>query len=345
MLVAFGETDTSGSSTKAFNLLRKTLSGGQRQKATLGWRSSQRSSAARMVTWHPDVGFWSLLDRNETDNRFWCCYGVENPSNVRRLDIAVEVNPPHQGTSLKFGGAFARDDQGRTHLCHTGKIGGGRPDIGKSAFFEHYRGKLSKMSYAGGVAAVVDLGPVDSIRLPQRLSRFVREVLRVKDAARATESPRASPGAAQRGNDKHPAMFRPEFSGKRRAYTRGGTTEATADHGLVVDALVAAVEQLELTPHNDQQRDLLVTDYTNDRETLFEVKTDVSTTSIYTAVGQLLLNGRAVRDDTRLVLVVPDTPTDQTRDALCAISIDVLEYAWRRGIPEVSPGEIRRLIG
>ena len=120
----------------------------------------------------------------------------------------------------------------------------------------------------------------------------------------------------------------------RRPHAR--KPEAEADHGLVVDALVTAVERLDLAPHNDQQRDLFVTDHRNGREILFEVKTDVRTTSIYTAVGQLLLNGRARRHETRLVLVVPAPPTAKTRDALGAIGIYVLEYTWRRGKPEVS---------
>ena len=342
MLVAFGDTDSSTESKEAFDRLHKTLSGGQRRDATIGGLGF---SKATTVNWHPDVGLWSFLDRNETKNQFWCCYGIEDPTKGRSLNIAVEVNPPRQGTSLNYGGAFARDDQGRTHLCHTGKIGGGRQGIGKKTFLKHYRGDLCEMSYAGGVAGVVDLGPVDSKHLPQRLSRFAREVLRVKDAARATESPCISSEAGQQENDKDMPAFRPEFSGRRRVYARGGTTEALADHGLVVDALVRAVEKLELTPHNNQQRDLFVTDHSQGREILFEVKTDISTTSIYTAVGQLLLNGRAIRGDTRLVLVVPDTPTDRFRDALHTIGVDVLEYTWCGRIPEVKLEEIRRLIG
>ncbi|MYF30226.1 MAG: hypothetical protein F4169_15480 [Gammaproteobacteria bacterium] len=341
MLVAFGDTDTARSSREAFELLRTTLADGQRRKATIGGRGF---STARMVIWHPDVGLWSLLDRNETPNRFWCCYGIEDPGNVRNLDIAVEVNPPLQGTDLRLGGAFARDARGRIHLCHTGKIGGGRRGISKTAFFEHYRGKLTEMSHARGLANVVDLGPVDSTRLPARLARFAKEVLRVKAAAHAAQTPHISSGAKQRDNRNKPSVFTPEFSGSRRAYARSGTTEAEADHGLVVDALVTAVERLHLVPNNDEQRALFVAPHRDGGEILFEVKTDVRTTSIYTAVGQLLLNGRAHQRETQLVLVVPAPPTAQTRDALGAIGIHVLEYGWQRGKPEISTPELRRLI-
>lgn len=341
MLVAFGETDTPRASLEAFELLRKTLAVGKLRKATFGGRSF---STTRMVRWHPDVGLWSYLDRYQTDNRFWCCYGIEEPGNDSSLDIAVEVNPPYQGTSLLFGGAFARDARGRIHLCHTGKIGGGRRGISKKPFFEHYRGNLTEMSHDRGLANVVDLGPVDSTRLPKRLARFAKEVLRVKAATQATQTPHISSGAKQRDNSNKRSAFTPEFSGLRRAYDRSGTTEAQADHGLVVDALFTAVERLDLVPNNDQQRDLFVTNHRTGGEILFEVKTDVDRRSIYTAVGQLFLNGRAHQRETQLVLVVPASPTTQTRDALDEIGIHVLEYGWKRGKPKISTPGLRNLI-
>ena len=69
------------------------------------------------------------------------------------------------------------------------------------------------------------------------------------------------------------------------------TKTGKADHGLVVDALEAAVKHAGQRGYNDGARDLFVLDERKRMSVLFEVKTDVTTTSIYTAVGQLLLNG------------------------------------------------------
>lgn len=32
------------------------------------------------VYWHDALDFWWLLNRTVAGNRWWCCYGTENPS-------------------------------------------------------------------------------------------------------------------------------------------------------------------------------------------------------------------------------------------------------------------------
>ncbi len=78
-----------------------------------------------------------------------------------------------------------------------------------------------------------------------------------------------------------PGKFTPEFSGQKRGYSLAGTIDATADHGFVVDELMKAVKAAGHEPFNDQQRDLFVAGPNGRMATLFEVKTDASTTNIY----------------------------------------------------------------
>ena len=66
---------------------------------------------------------------------------------------------------------------------------------------------------------------------------------------------------------------------------------------------------------------------------MFEVKTAVDSTSIYTAVGQLMLNSAAESAAPRRVLVVPDRPKRRTGAALEALGIEVVTYRWRRDKP------------
>ncbi len=164
----------------AFEALRAALlDNGQQLQHRVGFRGK---SDIETITWHSSVHMWSLLKLNKGSKRFWCGFGVQNPKDIESLDIAVEVNPRLKGTDLRVGGAFTKDARGVVHLCHNGKIGGGKPGVGKTAFFDHYRGEIMDMSYKGGLVDVVDLGPIDSHRLPERIAWFAREVARIKRA-------------------------------------------------------------------------------------------------------------------------------------------------------------------
>lgn len=338
MLVAFGKDDDS---REAFDVLRTTLSKGDIQVTrTVGYRDG---NVEREVTWHAKAGIWSLLDDESLENRFWCCFGVQDPQDAKSLDIAVEINPRLEGTDLLVAGAFARDIHGTVHLCHNGKIGGGRQGIGKSAFLYHYRGRWTEMAYGDKIVEVVDLGPINSRNLPGRLGRFAQEISRVKEEIAAktgkmdtkllpSEPANGSPG------------FVPEFSGVRRPYSLTGVIEANADHGKVVDVLAESVENLGYGACNDRARDLFILDERKSVAVLFEVKTDVARQSIYAAVGQLLLNGGVTTHAPRMILVVPGRPEPKTREALGSIGIEVLAYEWQRHEPLISKSELRSLI-
>lgn len=342
MIVAFGKDENS---REAFDVLRNTLEGGTKINRTVGYHGGKDE---RKVTWHARAGIWSLLDDRELENRFWCCFGVQNPKEVKSLDIAVEINPRLEGTDLRVAGAFARDVRGMVHLCHNGKIGGGRQGIGKSAFFCHYRGELTEMAYGARVVEVVDLGPISSRELPGRIARFAQEIARVKaivtdKIVAKTDSMDTGPPPSGLANGS--PGFVPEFSGTRRPYSRTGVIEANADHGKVVDVLAESVEQLGYVACNDRARDLFALDERKLVAVLFEVKTDVTRQSIYAAVGQLLLNGGVANHAPRMILVVPGRPNPKTRAVLGSIGIDVLAYTWRNHEPVISNSELRSLIG
>ena len=167
---------------------------------------------------------------------------------------------------------------------------------------------------------VVNLGQVKSPKLPSRVACLVREVKRIKNV------PAASPIS-----DK----FTPEFSGQKRGYSLAGPIEVIADHGFVLDELMKAVKTAGHEPFNDQQRDLFVTGANGRMATLFEIKTDVSTTNIYQAVGQLMLNGYSQQPEVEKVLVIPQKPSEKTEQALHKLDIKVLTYDWKENKPVI----------
>jgi hypothetical protein len=81
--------------------------------------------------------------------------------------------------------------------------------------------------------------------------------------------------------------FSSEFSGKRKG-TERNYSDAVVIHGLVVDALKIFVEDsFEFTTVFNTQKVDLAIELEGKVTTLFEVKTNTDTQSIYTAVGQL----------------------------------------------------------
>lgn len=222
-----------------------------------------------------------------------------------------------------MGGAFIRDEEGGLSIGHSGKIGGGRKGIGQTAFLSLCRCAEAPVLFADGQTNdMLIVGAVGSAKFRAEIGYFVTEVQRIKKLLVTSD---AAASAADRG-------FKPEFSGKRKAYQHEGAIESVATHGLVVGKLAAVLESHGLVPHSDRSRDLYLSQ-AGTATHLFEVKTDLSTTSVYTAVGQLMLHGAEDGMGLRRILVVPGSPTKKLASQLSTLKITVLEYSWEGSKP------------
>ena len=152
----------------------------------------------------------------------------------------------------------------------------------------------------------------------EEIARFVHEVAQFKAAA-ASGKPVVCRERLRR-------IFTPEFEGHRRGYTPAGGIEARCDHGTVVRRLYEALTDAGHKAVNDR-RDLYIL-AGDDVTDLFEVKTDLSTTSLYQGVGQLMLHGAALDPLPQRILVIPGQPNNETRQALARLEIAVLVYEW-----------------
>ena len=111
MLLAFGIDDDA---REAFDALGATLAkNGTAFGARVGYRGGFVDT---QVTWHRSVGMWSLLDSKQADRRFWCCFGVDDPRKATALDIAVEINPRHQGNGSDRRRRVRKGREGRRSL-------------------------------------------------------------------------------------------------------------------------------------------------------------------------------------------------------------------------------------
>ncbi len=277
------------------------------------------------IYWHDRLGFWCLFDPEYVETRYWCCFGTVDPEDEPMLSITVEINSPYEGVNRRIGGVFVRDEEGRVYVAHSGKVGGGRPRIGKKAFWEFYGDEQSEAVEwpDGQESQVIVIGHIDGEHLPSHVARFVYEVERFKAAA--------TRGEAAPRRERLRRIFTPEFEGTRRGYTPSGEIEARCDHGAVVNGLHEALKEAGHEAVNDRRDLYIVADGTVTH--LFEVKVDLSTTSLYQGVGQLMLHG-AARDSTpRRILVLPGRPARATRRALDGLGIAVLVFEWEEGRP------------
>lgn len=296
--------------------------GGQPSTREIGY---QAGYVEHRIYWHARLGFWCLFDADYAETRYWCCFGTVDPEDQTMLSITVEINSPYKGVNRRIGGVFVRDEEGRVYVAHSGKVGGGRPGIGKEAFWEFYGGEqVETVEWPDGKESkVIVLGRVDGERLPAHVARFVQDVARFKAGATS--------GTTATRRERLRRIFTPEFEGPRRGYEPSGEIEARCDHGIVVNRLHEALTNAGHNAVNDR-RDLYILD--GDEVThLFEVKTDLSTTSLYQGVGQLMLHGAALAKAPRRILVVPGQPNAATRQAVDRLGIAVLAFDWEEGQP------------
>lgn len=157
----------------------------------------------------------------------------------------------------------------------------------------------------------------------------IRELFEGKASKGAPRTLDGNPPVARTRRASAPApkaVYRPEFSGTKTYVPPKSAVEADCRHGLVVDALATELSARNVGYGNDQFRDLYIVGDDRPLKVLFEVKTDLRTGSIYSAVGQLMLHGAAQDRPPILVAVLPGKPDQRTAQALERLAIRVLPY-------------------
>ena len=145
----------------------------------------QGGSAKADAYWHGPLGIWGSINdaplggANGKD-RFWNAFGTEDPGQEGSLSVVCEINPSHEGASLRVGGLFARGDDGKTYLLHTGRIGSGRTGVAQKLFWEHWPYRKTSVACGKSVADCAVVAELESPQAMFEIARFVKEVQRIK---------------------------------------------------------------------------------------------------------------------------------------------------------------------
>ncbi|MCC5878217.1 MAG: hypothetical protein JJU11_18520 [Candidatus Sumerlaeia bacterium] len=127
--------------------------------------------------------------------------------------------------------------------------------------------------------------------------------------------------------------FSPERSDPTTATRVASTVEVRQDHGVVTNALEELLRlSVEITG-NDKRQDLIIVEDGKVR-VLFELKSNATTQSIYTCIGQLMYYG-ALQDEPPLrVAVLPEDVSAEARVILGRLGIRLVTFRLADDRPE-----------
>jgi hypothetical protein len=273
-----------------------------------------------------DVNYSEVLNIwwtfQKISDKYWNSYGVGMPSKKGNNSITCEINYPLDGIYTQLAGGLAKNEDGEVILIHSGRIGGGRKGIGKTLFKDNYIGEIVEISIKNRIHEYVPVGSLNSIRFANQVALFVKEIARIKELIK-TKPPAVPTDTAEK---KIKTTFNDEFWGKK-SITKIHSGVAICDHGLIVNSFKEFLQQKGLPVANDRQRDLYVIKK-GEIDTVYEFKTDINRQSVYSAIGQLMLNNVLLKPKPNYVLSLPIGLSDDIKEIIRSLDIELLEYKW-----------------
>lgn len=275
-----------------------------------------------------DIGYpgGTLLGaRVSTDNRHWYWASDQKDSqNPRRLnwfglvgrrtgiEITVEMNTTYVGRNNFVGGFFGRNmHTGEVYLFHSARVGGGTKGVKKEAFLAWARHDLVNVyDQTGSSREGVLVMPVRGTSAAQTGMRYVDSVA---DFKRAVREGRINTEEFREREQQYRDYYK-EGRGRRRSKGRTAALDYVSRHGEVVDALEAWRRADGLAHGERIVKNVLIDLGVQTRGVLtevYEVKTSIDRSDVYTAIGQLTVH--AGRGTCKRVFVLPDDgqlPTD-----------------------------------
>lgn len=285
------------------------------------WVGYPSGSFEDTVRYSTDLDIW--ISKVEHGNKYWNGFGVGRPIEGKNNSLNGEINFPYEGIYRRTAGAFAVEHNGTILVLHRGKIGGGKPGIGKNYFLDNYRGDFVTAIDGDRETTFCLVGELGSTHFPKQVSNFINEIYRVKNLEKGETHADFSDLTNFNYTDEH---FGKSVTERSESVTRERT------HGIVVNALAKELQLRKLKIGNDRNRDLFI-HKAGHISALFEVKTNSSTQSLYSAVGQLLIYSIPIKDTVKLIAVLPDKLSKSVTKRFRTLGIDILYFQWDNDKP------------
>jgi hypothetical protein len=273
------------------------------------------------VRYSSDLDIW--ISVQELDTRFWNGFGLGRPVEGSNNSLAGEINFPYEDINRKIAGAFGVEDNGNILVLHRGRIGGGKKGIGKTYFTDNFRGDFITAIDGDRETEFCLVGELNSKHFPRQVANFINEIYRVKNLDDGE--------TAADFSDLSDFVYTDEHSGQS-VTERNDPVIRERTHGIVVNALAQELRDRNIKIGNDRNRDLFIHNR-GQIITLFEIKTNSSTQSLYSAVGQLLLYSIPIGSEVKLIAVLPDKLSKSVSRKFHSLGIDILYYEWNNDEP------------
>lgn len=211
----------------------------------------QGGSFPVMASYVQRLDLWYAPRREH--NRWWNGFGLGEPVGTSPMSIVAEVNPTFDG-SRRAAGAFLRDGKGQVWLAHSGRIGGGKKGVGRTAFLDAFSGTVQEVE---GHDYVI-IGRIDARNFPDRLVAFVRAVQAFKaDSGRSIASATARAAVLRAGQVDNQDALKVVIA--RERIRREQIWRALRKAGGPVGVAPSLVKQLGIRGQHGVFRDLIVT--------------------------------------------------------------------------------------
>ena len=278
---------------------------------------------------HTDGTHWyhSRDQRDEGNPRRLNWFGLYTAS--ANLQISVEINVPFVGRNDQIAGFFLQEPRsGEMFLAHSGRVGGGTAGVGKTSFLAWTEQRLIEAEDSeGGIREGIIVMPLSGSDAIPSLIHYVDAIVGFKAAVRAGETATA---AFQRKKRKYEDYYE-EARGRRRGMRRAEIDYITR-HGDIVSAL-SEWREARPNPHNARfVKDILIDlglEIDGELIELYEAKSSADRSSVYAAIGQLFVHGRAKNCKRYLTIPVDEQLSDGLPEALQRLGIDVLRFRFK----------------
>lgn len=286
------------------------------------WVGYPSGSFEDKVRYSTELDIW--ISKQEHNNKFWNGFGVGRPIEGKNNSLNGEINFPYEGNNRRIAGAFGVEDNGKILVLHRGKIGGGRPGIGKKYFTDNFRGDFIKVIDGDRETEFCLVGELNSKHFPRQVANFINEIYRIKNIENGEAATDFDNLANFSYTDEHFGQSVTE---------RNDPVIIERTHGIIVNALALELEGNGLKIGNDRNRDLFI--HKRKKITiLFEIKTSSSTQCLYSAVGQLLIYSIPISKKAKLIAVLPDKLNKTVAKRFSSLGISILYYKWNNDKPE-----------
>ncbi|HYF87403.1 hypothetical protein [Azospirillum sp.] len=269
----------------------------------------------------PDRGIWMDYWADKNGEKHWFEFGLLRGNEPTKR--VVQINMPFSGTREGFTGQLVQDGAKRW-LLHWGYLKA-KPKAIKTDMFDRafdlgtkrenvqLSSKVSREYYK--VACLDDENFLDDIE------DYIKACARVRRYWEDIE-------AGAEGKTNH-SLFQAKLPKRYEIPARDPRTVDPV-HDVVVNALAEELTIIGLSPSDERQMrrgpDLFYGDE-GKAIGLFEVKTEVTPYSIYTAIGQLFFYKALLSSPGVLVVVLPGDPTPLDREVLHQLGIRLLRYS------------------